>query len=146
METFFEEPASAEFPMANHGIEIQPSRASKAASLKWWISIKLLLGSYYHLQITVWQNPRISVFLWVAHFPCLAINSIMCNPVGQVLKGRCGTKSAREAFELRWISVWQSWAVRRKDIILGSDCHWRLNIDRSNVVMEVWSVKACASR
>lgn len=44
-------------------------------SLKWWTSIKLLLGSYYHLQIMVWQSPQISVFPWVAHFPCLAINS-----------------------------------------------------------------------
>lgn len=44
-------------------------------SLKWWTNIKLLLGFYYQLQITKKKNPtQISVLLWLAHFPCLAIN------------------------------------------------------------------------
>lgn len=56
-------------------------------SLKWWTNIKLLLGFYYQLQITKKKNPtQISVLLWLAHFPCLAINPSHIQPCGACAK------------------------------------------------------------
>lgn len=123
----------------------QPPGSS--CSLKWWTSIKLLQGFYYQLQIMVWPKKRqISMFLWVAHFPCLAIKS---SPVGQCAKRSlwyCVSQPEKLLSRGKSLLNVAEMGCERKDIIFGSDCHWRLNIDRSNVLTKVWRVNACASR